>query len=68
MTVREWGILCLFSGCVECNVTLVEIRKGLFAVVMYMLPVVAKGQAKGLTVPFPRQKSQWVFTASPSAC
>lgn len=44
VTVREWGILCLFSGCMECNVTLVEIRKGLFVVVMYMLPVVAGGQ------------------------
>lgn len=52
VTVREWGILCLFSGCMECNVTLVEIRKGLFAVVMYMLPVVARGQGKGLTLPF----------------
>lgn len=41
-----------FSGCVECNVTLVEIRKGLFAVVVYMLPVVARGQGKGLTLLF----------------
>lgn len=33
--------------------TLVEIRKRLFAVVMYMLPVVARGQGKGLTLPSP---------------
>lgn len=52
MTVREWDILCLFSGCVECNVTLPEIRKALAAVDMYVLPVVARGQSKGLTLPF----------------
>lgn len=47
VTVREWGILCSSSGCVECNVTLVEIRKALAAVDMYVLPVVARRQGKG---------------------
>lgn len=51
MTVREWGILCL-SGCLECNVTLREIRKAFAAVDMYVLPVVARGQGKELTLPF----------------
>lgn len=47
VTVREWGVLFPFSGCVECNATLVEMRKALAVVDMYVLPVVARRQGKG---------------------
>lgn len=36
----------------ECNVTFAGIRKALAAVGMYVLPVAARGQGKGLTLPF----------------
>lgn len=52
LTVREWDILCLFSGCVECNVTLPGLGKALTAVGVDVLPVAARGQGKGLTLPF----------------
>lgn len=41
-----------FSGCLECRVTSLGIRKALAAVDKYVLPVVARGQGKGLTLPF----------------
>lgn len=52
MTVGKWDSLRLFSGCEECSVTLPGIGKVVAAVGMYVLPVAARGQGKGLPLPF----------------
>lgn len=47
--------------------TLPEMRKALAAVDMYVLPVVARGQGKGLTLPF-QPKIPMDFYSFSSAC